>query len=63
MHVTHLKQPANWRCAECGKGTVSSTQRSHSFRATKRTVWANLQPYGHGLRICTRCIKKAKRVA
>lgn len=55
------------RCVVCDKGTASSFNVSHSKRATKRTIYPNLQRVkiitNKGPRramVCTRCIKSGK---
>jgi large subunit ribosomal protein L28 len=53
-------------CERCERGPVSSQSRSHSNVATKRRNEINLQNKivdGVRMRICTRCIKTAKKVA
>lgn len=53
-------------CQTCGRGPVSSQSRSHSNIATKRRHEINLQVRtigGKRMRVCTRCIKTAKKQA
>jgi large subunit ribosomal protein L28 len=53
-------------CETCGRGSNRGNSRSHSNIATKRQQFANLQYRkvgGMRLRVCTRCLKTAAKVA
>ena len=60
MAIKHVNRPAKAICQTCGKIPVSSLNRPHSLKRTKRTVNPNLQPYKNGM-ICTRCLKSIRR--
>lgn len=53
-------------CEVCGRGTTTGNNVSHSQVKTKRTMKINLQSKkmdGKKMRICTSCLKTAKKNA
>ncbi len=47
-------------CMVCSKSRVSSVNKPHSQKRTKRVVKPNVQSL-YGLMVCTRCLRSMKR--